>query len=67
MHRCYTPCIYYHEVHDKSQKPTVKVICDYREGEEIINISKEEINNCEHFKTYNEIKENNKKIYQISS
>jgi uncharacterized FlaG/YvyC family protein len=66
MHKCYTPCIYYHELHDKSKTPTVKVICDIREGQEIRNIPNEEIQNCEHYKTYNEVKENSKKIFQMN-
>lgn len=65
MLRCYTPCINYHEVHDKSKQPSVKIICDYKDGVEIRNLSKEEINNCIHFKTFKEIRESNKKFCQI--
>lgn len=57
MLKCQTPCIYYHEIHNKQEKPSVKVICDYREGEEIKNIPLEEINNCDHFTTLTEVKQ----------
>ena len=63
IQKCYTPCIYYHELHDKSKTPTVKVVCDYRDGIEIRLIPNEEINNCSYFKTYKQIKENSKKYF----
>jgi len=65
MNKCYIPCIYYHEVYDKSKTPTVKITCDIKDGQEIKNIPDKEIQNCEHFKTYNEVKENNRKVFQI--
>jgi len=64
MNKCQTPCIYYSEIFDKSKKPMVKTICDYRDGEEIKNISNEEIENCKHFKTYKEIRQNYKNLYK---
>ena len=56
MRKCFTPCVYYHETYDKQSKPSVKVVCDIREGEEIKNISDEDINNCKNFKTYKDVK-----------
>lgn len=55
--KCVTPCIYYQEVLDKSKKPSVKLICNYLE-EELKNISENDINNCQHFKSYNHLKQN---------
>ena len=66
MKQCYTPCIFYHEVYDKTKKPSVRVICDIKDGKEIKDIPDEEIQNCEHFKTYNEIKENNKNFVKLT-
>jgi len=65
MNKCYIPCIFYHELYDRTQKPSVRIICDIKDGQEIKNIPTEEIQNCGHFKTYSEIKDNNKKIFQI--
>lgn len=56
MHRCYTPCIFYHEVYNKNEKPSVRIICDYKDGKEIKDISEKEIENCIHFKTYEQVK-----------
>lgn len=56
MNKCTTPCIYYHEVFDKAKKPSVKIVCDIKEGIEIKNISDDEIINCKHFKTFKDIK-----------
>lgn len=67
MYHCYTSCIYYYINIDKSRKPSVRLTCDYREGEEIKNIPIEEIKNCEHFKTYKEIQESNKKFYKFNT
>lgn len=66
MLKCFSPCIFYHQIQDKSQKPSMIIICDYKECQEIRNIPINEIEKCQHFKTYNEIKENNKKFYQIN-
>ena len=60
MKKCFTPCIYYHEIHDNNQKPSVKILCDIRENEDIKNISEDEINNCEYYKTYRDL--NNKMV-----
>ena len=65
MHQCYKSCIYYHIIQDRTKKPSTKLTCDIKDGQEIKNIPNEEIQNCEHFKTYNEVKENNRKVFQI--
>jgi hypothetical protein len=56
MIKCFTPCIYYNEIHNKFNKPSIKSICDIRDSGEIKNIPKEEIENCQYFKTYKDIK-----------
>lgn len=56
MNKCTTPCIYYHELHDRHRKPSVKTVCDIRDGEEIKNIPVEEIDNCKEFKTFKDVK-----------
>ena len=52
--RCVYPdtCIYYREIGKKN----VRMVCDYRDGEEIKNILAEEIKNCKHYKTYKDVK-----------
>ena len=52
--RCVYPdtCIYYREIGKKN----IRMVCDYRDGEEIKNIPAEEIKNCKHYKPFNEIK-----------
>ncbi len=62
MLKCQTPCIYYYESHTKSESPTVRLICDFRDGEEIKNLSINEINECKHFKTYNQVKKEYKNL-----
>lgn len=57
MNQCYTPCIYYCEIENKSKNPSMKIICDMRDGEEIRNIPADEIGICKHFKTYKDLKE----------
>jgi hypothetical protein len=54
--KCFTPCIYYNEAYSKLNKPSVKITCNIRDGKEIKDIPKDEIENCESFKTYNDIK-----------
>jgi hypothetical protein len=49
-------CIYYREIFNKNGNLSTKIVCDYRDGEEIKNIPAEEIKNCEHYKPFNEIK-----------
>lgn len=68
MIKCSYPetCIYYHEVFDKNNKPSVRIVCDYRDGLEIKLIPTAEINNCPHFKSYKQIKEEHKKYFQIN-
>jgi len=67
MHKCHTPCVFYYEIYNKELEiPSVKVVCDYHE-DEIKNIPIEKINNCQHFKTIKQLKENFKKIFQINS
>lgn len=51
MNQCYIPCIHYYEIHNKNNKPSVKVLCVIKDTE-IKNLNPEEINNCRHFKTY---------------
>lgn len=62
MNKCQTPCIFYNEV----KTPTVKPVCDFKD-KNIFDMSNEEIQKCEHFRTYNQNKENHKKIFQINS
>ncbi len=57
MNKCITTdlrCIYYHPIEEKNKKPSYRMVCDMREGEEIKNIPQEEINNCKHYKTFKE-------------
>ena len=54
--QCTTPCIFYREIIDRSKKPSYKTVCDYKDGEEIKNIPQSEINNCNNFKSFKEIK-----------
>lgn len=56
MYKCTTPCIYYREIYDQNKKPSIKIICDFRDGEEIKQIPLKEKVNCQHFKTYVNIK-----------
>lgn len=60
-------CIYFHAMHESHNKPSVRIVCDYRDGLEIRLIPNEEINNCQHFKTFKQIKENNKKYFQLTT
>ena len=66
MHRCFTPCIYYHEIKNKNNNTNIKVICDFY-GVEISRINKGIKNNCKRFKNYNKNLltnyKNNNKIY----
>jgi len=64
--RCSFPqtCIYYYEVYDKHNKPSVRIVCDYKDGTEIKKLSTEEITNCPHFKTYKQVKETHKKYFK---
>ncbi len=55
MIKCITPCIYYREILNRSKKPSYKIICDYKEGEEIKNIPYEEKVNCKFFKSFKDI------------
>ncbi len=55
--KCTTSCIYYQEIIDKTKNPSVKLICNYLE-EELKNIPKSNINNCQHFTSYNHLKQN---------
>ena len=55
MQKCFTPCIYYHEI-ECTEKPTKKLVCDMREGQEIKDIPRDVINDCEYFKTYEDIR-----------
>jgi hypothetical protein len=54
--KCKTPCVFYREIIDKSKKPTYKTVCDYRDGEEIKNIPQDEIEKCNIFKSFKEVK-----------
>lgn len=66
MHQCFTPCINYHEVTNKHEKPSIRIVCDYKDGIEIRLIPQEEINNCKHFKTFEQIKKsrlNNQELF----
>lgn len=56
MIKCTTPCIYYREIMDKTKQPRYKIVCEYRDGEEIKNIPQDEKLNCNFFKSYKEIK-----------
>ncbi len=51
MHKCFTPCIYYREVYDKTKKPSMKIICDYKDTE-IFKMPEDDINFCKQFTTY---------------
>lgn len=57
FHKCYSECIFYHISLDKTNKPSVKLTCDYRDGIEFKNIPEQEIKNCNHFKTYQQAKQ----------
>ncbi len=50
------PCIYYRETFDASQKPVIKLLCDYHD-DEIKNIS---IKDCRKYKSVSSVK----KYYQ---
>jgi len=52
--QCTTPCVFYQEVSDN--KPKIKKqTCNYKETD-IKNISEDEQNNCEYFKSFKDIK-----------
>ena len=57
MQKCFTPCIWYREK-DNNEKPTKKMVCDMRDGQEIKDILREIIDTCEYFKTYKDIRKN---------
>lgn len=54
IHKCQTPCIYYHEVF--ISKSLVKLKCDIRDGEEIKNLTEEEIKLCKSYKSYKDVR-----------
>ena len=49
MKKCFTPCIYYHETYNENRSPKTKVICDIKDGADILSLSNEEVNICTYF------------------
>lgn len=59
MNKCFTPCIYYHEIRDQEDKNKIlKINCDMKDID-IRKIPQDEINNCENYKTYKDVLQNN--------
>jgi hypothetical protein len=54
MEKCFTPCIFYNEIHSQG-KPSIKLTCDYYNGKELRCISEEEKNKC-HFRPYSSLR-----------
>lgn len=49
----YPVCIYYHEVIDKSQNPSIRIVCDAHDGEDIRNIDTDQ---CPYYKSFKDAK-----------
>ena len=54
MEKCFTPCIFYNEIHSQT-KPGIKLTCDYYNGKELKYISEDEKNKC-HFRPFSSLK-----------
>ncbi|MFA5558657.1 MAG: hypothetical protein WDA59_04250 [Methanofastidiosum sp.] len=55
------PCFYLHLDIDHKNKTVRKTTCDFKDGEEIKNIPKEELENCPSYKTEKEMRERYRK------
>ncbi len=54
--KCTTPCIYYREIYNQNKSPMVRLVCDYRDGVEINDLSLDIKSNCKFFKSYTNVK-----------
>jgi hypothetical protein len=59
MHKCFTPCIFYNEIFKNPDKTEVKIVCNFHD-KEIQNIPEEDIVKCQHFSTYQDLRNKRK-------